>query len=75
MIAVSADRFGWGHEAAAAYVEATRSLWRSQAQGLLPRLEAATRRPELSDAARLHLKDSADTLRAALAAPLQRAGV
>jgi pimeloyl-ACP methyl ester carboxylesterase len=29
MIAVSADRFGWGHEAAAVYVEATRSLWRS----------------------------------------------
>ncbi|WP_343051310.1 zinc-dependent metalloprotease [Pseudaquabacterium terrae] len=52
-----------------------RSLWRSQAQGLLPRLEAATRRPELSEAARVHLKDSADTLRAALAAPLQRAGV
>jgi pimeloyl-ACP methyl ester carboxylesterase len=29
MIAVSADRFGWGHEAAGAYVEAARSLWRS----------------------------------------------
>jgi pimeloyl-ACP methyl ester carboxylesterase len=29
LVAVSADRFGWGQEAAGAYVEATRSLWRS----------------------------------------------
>jgi pimeloyl-ACP methyl ester carboxylesterase len=29
LIAVSAQRFGWGEEASAAYVEATRSLWRS----------------------------------------------
>jgi hypothetical protein len=52
-----------------------RSLLRMQAAGLLPKLELAARRSDLSTAARVHLKDSADQLRAALAAPLQRQGV
>lgn len=52
-----------------------RSLARVQAANLLPKLEAAGKRPGLSDAARVHLKDSAEVLRAALAAPLQRQGV
>jgi len=51
-----------------------RSLVRTQAADLLARIEAAQRRAELGAEARLHLKDSADTLRAALTAPLQRAG-
>jgi hypothetical protein len=41
---------------------------------LLPRIQAARRRPGLSEASRLHLADCAETLRVALAAPMQRAG-
>jgi hypothetical protein len=52
-----------------------RSLLRGRAAALLPKLETAAQRPGLSVAARVHLKDSADVLRAALAAPLQRQGV
>ena len=50
-----------------------RSLVRAQATGLLGRIESAQRRADLSDDARAHLKDSAETLRAVLAATLQRA--
>lgn len=49
-----------------------RSMIRSQAGDLAQRIEAALRRPGLSEEAKLHLKDSAETLRSALAAPLQR---
>ncbi|MFO1337909.1 MAG: zinc-dependent metalloprotease [Burkholderiaceae bacterium] len=52
-----------------------RGLLRAEARGLLDRIVAASRRPELSPEARAHLADSADSLRAALAAPLQRGGV
>jgi Met-zincin len=53
----------------------SRSLLRTEAQALLARIERAAKRPGLSDAARAHLADSADTLSQALAAKLQRAGV
>ncbi|HEY8976072.1 MAG TPA: zinc-dependent metalloprotease [Burkholderiaceae bacterium] len=51
-----------------------RSTQRAEAVALLPRIEAARRRPGLSEATRLHLADCAETLRVALAAPMQRAG-
>jgi hypothetical protein len=51
-----------------------RSLMRVQAQALLARINAASRRSGLSAEARAHLQDSADTLSQALAAKLQRAG-
>ena len=51
-----------------------RSIQRAEAAALLPRIEAARRRPGLSGATRLHLADCAETLRVALAAPMQRAG-
>ncbi|MEP6506035.1 MAG: zinc-dependent metalloprotease, partial [Betaproteobacteria bacterium] len=49
-----------------------RSTLRSEAATLLPRIEAAQRRGGLSEASRLHLADCAETLRVALAAPMQR---
>ncbi len=52
-----------------------RSLLRVEAQALLGRISAAVKRPGLSAEARAHLADSADTLRQALQARLQRAGV
>jgi hypothetical protein len=52
-----------------------RGLLRVQAQQLLTRINGATRRGGLSDEARAHLADSADTLTQALQARLQRAGV
>jgi len=52
----------------------TRSVVRVQAKALLERIEAARRRPGLSEEARAHLADSADTLEQALNARLQRAG-
>jgi hypothetical protein len=51
-----------------------RSLIRAQAQTLLVRINAASRRSGLGAEARAHLQDSADTLSQALAAKLQRAG-
>jgi hypothetical protein len=51
-----------------------RSTLRAEASALLPRIQAAQHRPGLSDASRLHLADCAETLRVALAAPMQRAG-
>ena len=51
-----------------------RSLLRSRAAALASRIEAAQRQAGLSDQARAHLHDSAESLRAALAAPLARAG-
>jgi len=52
-----------------------RSLVRAQARALLPRIEAAQRRRSGVDAeTSAHLADAADTLRLALAAPLQRQG-
>jgi hypothetical protein len=51
-----------------------RSLLRVQAQGLLSRIAAASQRAGLSEVARAHLADSADTLNQALSAKLQRAG-
>ncbi len=56
----------------------TRSDARSQLRGrsatLAQRLERAASRKGLSTEARMHLVDSAESLRSALAAPLQRAG-
>ncbi|HJV72557.1 zinc-dependent metalloprotease, partial [Ideonella sp.] len=52
-----------------------RGLLRAEARGLLERITAASRRGELSPEARAHLADSADALRAVLAAPMQRSGV
>ena len=52
-----------------------RSLLRSRAAALGGRIEAAQRHAGLSTEARAHLRDSAESLRAALAAPLVRAGV
>ncbi|HSI61343.1 MAG TPA: zinc-dependent metalloprotease [Ideonella sp.] len=49
-----------------------RSLVRVQARALLERIEASRNRAGLSAEARAHLADSAESLRAALAAPLQR---
>jgi len=51
-----------------------RAALRAEAVALLPRIQAAQRRPGLGEAARLHLADCAETLRLALAAPMQRAG-
>jgi len=51
-----------------------RALVRGQATDLAARLEAAVKRPGTSDETRAHLRDSADALRAAIAATLQRAG-
>ncbi len=51
-----------------------RSALRAEAAALLPRIQAAQRRPGLSEASRLHLADCAETLRTALAAPMQRPG-
>jgi hypothetical protein len=51
-----------------------RSLIRVQTQELLARIGAAAQRKGLSAEAKAHLQDSADTLRQALSAPLQRAG-
>ena len=51
-----------------------RSTLRAEAAALLPRIQAAQRRPGLSEASRLHLADCAETLRVALNAPMQRAG-
>jgi len=52
----------------------TRSVVRAQARELLERIRGASRRAGLSDEAKAHLADSADTLEQALAARLQRAG-
>ena len=52
-----------------------RSLLRVEAQGLLARMNGASKRAGLSAEARAHLADSADTLTQALQAKLQRAGV
>ena len=53
-----------------------RGLVREQAQALLVRLDGANRRPLQRDAeTRAHLRDSADSLRQALAAPLPRLSV
>jgi Met-zincin/Domain of unknown function (DUF5117) len=51
-----------------------RSTLRAEAASLLPRIQAASHRPGLSEASRLHLADCAETLRVALNAPMQRAG-
>jgi len=51
-----------------------RSTLRAEAASLLPRIQAAQRRPGLSEASRLHLADCAETLRVALNAPMTRAG-
>ena len=52
-----------------------RALLRSRSAALAQRIEAAaSRQGGLSAEARLHLKDSAESLRSALAAPLSRAG-
>jgi hypothetical protein len=51
-----------------------RGLMRAQAQDLLARMTAASKRKGLSAEARAHLQDSSDTLRQALAAPMQRTG-
>ena len=52
-----------------------RALLRSRAGALATRIERAARLAGLSNEARLHLQDSAESLRSALAAPLARAGV
>jgi hypothetical protein len=52
-----------------------RGLLRAEARVLLDRLQAASRRKDLSPEARAHVADSAETLRAALTAPLQRSNV
>ena len=52
-----------------------RSAQRKQAQALLQRLESALRRAPADEATRLHLADSAESLRQALAAKLPRAGI
>jgi len=52
-----------------------RALLRTRATALARRIEAASRQATLSAEARAHLKDSAESLRSALAAPLQRAGI
>ncbi|MFM2068625.1 MAG: hypothetical protein RLZZ584_3534 [Pseudomonadota bacterium] len=51
-----------------------RSLVRAQATELQQRLAQALKRPELSEDARGHLRDCADTLREALTARLTRSG-
>ncbi len=52
-----------------------RALLRSRAGALATRIERAARQAGLGNEARLHLQDSAESLRSALAAPLARAGV
>jgi hypothetical protein len=52
-----------------------RALVRAEARSLLDRINAASRRGDLSPEARAHLAESSETLRAALAAPLQRSNV
>jgi hypothetical protein len=52
----------------------TRSVVRVQAKALLERIELARKRSGLSEEARAHLADSADTLEQALDARLQRVG-
>lgn len=52
-----------------------RSLLRAEARSLVERIEAHRKQPSLSAEAKAHLADSAELLRLALAAPLQRAGV
>jgi hypothetical protein len=52
----------------------TRSVVRAQARDLLERIRVAGRRGGLSEEAKAHLADSADTLEQALSARLQRAG-
>jgi hypothetical protein len=51
-----------------------RGLARAEARGLLEQLSVAAKRTQLSPEARAHLADSADLLRAALSAPMQRTG-
>ncbi len=51
-----------------------RAQVRERAAALAQRIDRASRRLGLDDSSRAHLKDSAESLRAALAAPLQRAG-
>ena len=53
----------------------TRSLLRAEARALLVRIDRAAGRPALSAESRAHLADSADSLRQALDARLQRQGV
>jgi hypothetical protein len=52
-----------------------RALVRAEARALLGRLTGAARRAQLSAEAKAHLAESADVLRAALAAPMQRTSV
>jgi len=52
----------------------TRSIVRAQAKVLLERIRAAGHRAGLSEEARAHLADSADTLEQAMSARLQRSG-
>ena len=52
-----------------------RALVRSRAAALAQRIDLASRHKGLGADARAHLLDSAESLRSALAAPLQRAGV
>ncbi len=51
-----------------------RALVRSQAQALLVQIDRAAVNKALSDSARLHLKDSAQSLRAVLAARMEQTG-
>jgi len=51
-----------------------RALLRRRAAALTARIEQASRRNGLSHEAQAHLQDSAESLRSALAAPLQRQG-
>ena len=51
-----------------------RAPLRQRAAALAQRIEQASRRGALDEPSLAHLKDSAESLRAALAAPLQRAG-
>jgi len=52
-----------------------RALVRMEARSLLDKINAASGRGDLSPEARAHLAESGETLRAALAAPLQRSNV
>ena len=52
----------------------TRSTVRAQARALLERIRGASHRAGLSDEAKAHLADSADTLEQAMSARLQRSG-
>jgi hypothetical protein len=51
----------------------TRSLLRMEAQGLLKKLEAASKRAGLSAESRAHIADATESLKLALAAKVQRA--